>query len=136
MYIFKKQNYFDFVSNFPTYWVFPCKLFTKLKKDFNKTQNITRTVTGEKIKRLENLTWIQKLIKIFSIWFFDHIHHIKLNFHQWNLHNLSLKEKNVNMGSILFGRKWLKLDEILVQNISFQQFDLLSFSIKAIPIKF
>jgi hypothetical protein len=35
------------------------------------------------------------------------------------------------MGSILFGRKWLKLDEILVQNISFQQFDLLSFLIKA-----
>ena len=63
MYIFKKQNYFDFVSNFPTYWIFPCKLFTKLNKDVNKTWNITRTETGEKTKRLENLTWIQKIIK-------------------------------------------------------------------------
>jgi hypothetical protein len=44
------------------------------------------------------------------------------------------KKKIVNVGSILFGRKWLKFDEILVQNISFQQFDLLSFSIKALHI--
>ena len=40
------------------------------------------------------MTWIQKIIKIFSIWFFDHIHHIQLNFHQCHLHNLCFKKKN------------------------------------------
>ena len=44
------------------------------------------------------------------------------------------QKKKANKGSISFGRKWLKLDEILVQNISFQQFDLLSFSTKALHI--
>ena len=48
--------------------------------------------------------------------------------------SLFQKKKIVNVGSILFGRKWLKFDEILIQNIYFQQFDLLSFSIKALHI--
>jgi hypothetical protein len=39
------------------------------------------------------------------------------------------QKKIVNVGSILFGRKWLKFDEILVQNISFQSFILFNQSI-------
>ena len=31
--------------------------------------------------------------QISSIWFFDHIHHIQLNFHQCHIHNLSFKKK-------------------------------------------
>ena len=59
----------------------------------NCLQNLTRirTETGEKIKMVET----HKIIKIFSIQFFDHSHPIKLNKiklnYQSHLHNFSFK---------------------------------------------
>ena len=55
------------------------------------------------------MTWIQKISKIFSVWFFDHIHHIQLNFHQCHLHNLCFKKKNSKRQKHFIWKKMIKI---------------------------